>query len=124
MSTGFQLHSGTTSTNTIQLPQNTEQILEAFGLLLRFLLRFPQLISIQINIDKLWTLVPQETRDEYINGSKKDTAPVFDLTAFGYGKLCGKGRLPEVPIVVKVRHISKEAEKKVTEAGGKVLLTA
>lgn len=71
-----------------------------------------------INLDKLWTLLPQETRDEYISGSKKDTAPVFDLLPLGYSKLLGKGRIPEIPIVVRARYVSAEAERKIKEAGG------
>lgn len=97
-----------------------------------------------INLDKLWTLVPAEKREEYIAG-KKDTVPVIDLLPFGYSKVLGKGRLPEVPIVVKARWVSKlvrcpppascvrescesnpipQAEKKITEAGGVVELVA
>ncbi|KAK2730962.1 60s ribosomal protein l28 [Colletotrichum kahawae] len=76
-----------------------------------------------INLDKLWTLVPAEKREEYIAG-KKDTVPVIDLLPFGYSKVLGKGRLPEVPIVVKARWVSKLAEKKITEAGGVVELVA
>ncbi|KAI3545567.1 ribosomal protein L15 [Colletotrichum filicis] len=76
-----------------------------------------------INLDKLWTLVPAEKREEYLAG-KGDKVPVIDLLPFGYSKLLGKGRLPEVPIVVKARWVSKLAEKKITEAGGVVELVA
>ncbi|KAJ9659702.1 60S ribosomal protein L28 [Neophaeococcomyces mojaviensis] len=77
-----------------------------------------------INLEKLWTLVDQETRDAYISGDKKDTAPVFDLLPLGYSKLLGKGRLPDVPIVVRARWVSKEAERKIKEAGGVIELVA
>lgn len=77
-----------------------------------------------INLDKLWTLVDQETRDSYINGDKKDTAPVFDLLSLGYSKVLGKGRLPDVPIVVRARWVSKEAERKIKEANGVIELVA
>ena len=53
-----------------------------------------------------------------------ETAPVLDLLAFGYSKVLGKGRLPEVPIVVRARYFSAEAEKKIKEAGGVVQLVA
>ncbi|KZL85254.1 60s ribosomal protein l27a [Colletotrichum incanum] len=76
-----------------------------------------------INLDKLWTLVPAEKREEYLAG-KGDKVPVIDLLPFGYSKVLGKGRLPEVPIVVKARWVSKLAEKKITEAGGVVELVA
>ncbi|KAJ6262144.1 60S ribosomal protein L28 [Drechslerella dactyloides] len=77
-----------------------------------------------VNLDKLWTLVPAETREKYLNGGSSDTAPVIDLLANGYSKLLGKGRLPEVPVIVKARFVSKLAEKKIKEAGGAVELVA
>merc|ERR1711964_233803 len=75
-----------------------------------------------INLDKLWSLVPVETRDEYVSGKKTDTAPVLDLLPLGYSKVLGKGRIPEIPIVVRARYFSKEAERKIKEAGGVVEL--
>ncbi|KAK2590705.1 60S ribosomal protein L28, partial [Conoideocrella luteorostrata] len=77
-----------------------------------------------INLDKLWTLVPAETRDAYVSGSKKDTVPVLDLLPLGYSKVLGKGRLPEIPLVVRARWVSKLAEQKIKEAGGVVELVA
>jgi large subunit ribosomal protein L27Ae len=73
---------------------------------------------------QLWSLVPAETRDGYLSGEKKDTVPVIDLLPLGYSKVLGKGRLPEVPLVVRARWVSKLAEKKITEAGGVVELVA
>ncbi|KAI0845376.1 ribosomal protein L18e/L15P [Daldinia vernicosa] len=77
-----------------------------------------------INLDKLWSLVPAETRDAYISGEKKDTAPVIDLLPLGYSKVLGKGRIPEIPLLVRARWVSKLAEKKITDAGGVVELVA
>jgi len=77
-----------------------------------------------INLDKLWSLVPLETREAYVSGKKTDTAPVLDLLPLGYSKVLGKGRIPEIPIVVKARWFSKEAERKIKEAGGVVELVA
>ncbi|KAJ4249316.1 60S ribosomal protein L28 [Fusarium falciforme] len=77
-----------------------------------------------INLDKLWSLVPTETRDAYVSGEKKDTVPVLDLLPLGYSKVLGKGRLPEIPLVVRARWVSRLAEKKITEAGGVVELVA
>ncbi|KAB2572994.1 Ribosomal protein L15 conserved site [Lasiodiplodia theobromae] len=77
-----------------------------------------------INLDKLWTLVPAEKRDEYLSAKSADKAPVVDLLTFGYAKLLGKGRLPNVPIVVKARYVSAEAERKIKEAGGVIQLVA
>ncbi|KAK4657291.1 60S ribosomal protein L28 [Podospora pseudocomata] len=77
-----------------------------------------------INIEKLWSLVPLETRDKYVSGAKTDSAPVIDLLANGYAKLLGKGRLPEIPVVVRARYVSAEAERKIVEAGGVIELVA
>ncbi|PNP51698.1 hypothetical protein THARTR1_07695 [Trichoderma harzianum] len=77
-----------------------------------------------INLDKLWSLVPVETREAYVSGEKKDTVPVLDLLPLGYSKLLGKGRLPEIPLVVRARWVSKLAEQKIKEAGGVVELVA
>ena len=38
--------------------------------------------------------------------------------------MLGKGHLPDIPIVVKAKFFSKDAEKKIKAAGGAVLLTA
>lgn len=76
------------------------------------------------NTAQLWTLVPGETREAYLNGKKKDTVPVLDLLPLGYSKVLGKGRIPEIPLVVRARWVSKLAEKKITEAGGVVELVA
>ena len=73
---------------------------------------------------QLWSLVPVETRDAYVSGQKKDTVPVLDLLPLGYSKVLGKGRLPEIPLVVRARWVSKLAEQKIKEAGGVVELVA
>ncbi|KAL4783947.1 ribosomal protein L18e/L15P [Aspergillus varians] len=77
-----------------------------------------------INLDKLWSLVPAEQRDAYVSGKKTDTAPVIDLLSLGYSKVLGKGRLPEVPIVVRARYVSRDAEQKIKAAGGVIELIA
>ena len=65
-------------------------------------------------------------RTKYLDApdKKHDTAPVIDLLSLGYAKLLGGGRLPSIPLVVKARYISKEAERKIKEAGGVVELVA
>jgi len=77
-----------------------------------------------INLDKLWSLVPVEQREKYLADKKSDTAPVLNLLDFGYAKVLGKGRIPEVPLVVRARYFSAEAERKIKEAGGVVQLVA
>ena len=44
-----------------------------------------------VNLDKLWSLVPAEKRDEYLQ-KKSDKAPVLDLLSLGYSKVLGKVR--------------------------------
>lgn len=73
---------------------------------------------------QLWTLVPAESREKYLTKSAGDAVPVIDLLAAGYAKLLGKGRLPDVPVVVKARYVSALAEKKIKEAGGVIELVA
>jgi len=77
-----------------------------------------------VNIDKLWSLVPAEQREKFLSDKSKDSAPVLDLLSLGYSKLLGKGRLPKVPIVVKARYVSAEAERKIKDAGGVIQLVA
>lgn len=73
---------------------------------------------------QLWSLVPVEKRDEYLSKEKGDTAPVLDLLPLGYSKVLGKGRIPDIPMVVRARFFSREAERKIKEAGGVVELVA
>ncbi len=66
--------------------------------------------------------MPEGVYEKAKSGS--DQTPVLDVTKLGYFKVLGKGVLPEVPLVVKAKFFSKEAEKKIKAAGGAVLLTA
>ena len=85
------------------------------------LMRNPQHKPI-INLDKLWTLVPAEVRRNATASSTE--VPVIDTLGAGYGKVLGKGRLPELPVIVKARWVSALAEKKIKEVGGVVKLVA
>ncbi|KAI5790745.1 ribosomal protein L18e/L15P [Peziza echinospora] len=71
-----------------------------------------------INLDKLWSLVPAESREKHLSKKGGDVVPVIDLLALGYAKILGKGRLPEVPFIVKAREVSQLAEEKIKAAGG------
>merc|ERR1712216_695636 len=76
-----------------------------------------------VNVDKLWSMVGLEQRKQY--AKKTDgTAPLIDLTEFGIFKCLGKGKLPPQPIAVKAKFFSKEAEKKIKDAGGACILCA
>jgi large subunit ribosomal protein L27Ae len=43
-----------------------------------------------INLDKLWTLVPEEQKKDLREDS--EVVPVVDTLALGYGKVLGKGK--------------------------------
>ena len=75
-----------------------------------------------VNIDKLWSLVSEETRKKY--ATEKDKAPVIDVTKAGYFKVLGKGRLPNQPVIVKAKFFSKTAERRIKAVGGACILTA
>eukprot|EP01147_Barroeca_monosierra_P004023 gene4023-6463_t len=49
-----------------------------------------------INVDKLWSLLPET----------------------GYFKVLGNGKLPEKPVIVKARYFSRKAEEKIKASGG------
>ncbi|KAJ7569870.1 hypothetical protein O6H91_01G098400 [Diphasiastrum complanatum] len=71
-----------------------------------------------VNVDKLWTLIPEEVRQK-VSGHEK--APLLDVTHHGFFKVLGKGDLPVQPLVVKAKFFSKLAEKKIKEAGMSLL---
>nr|AGE89255.1 ribosomal protein L27Ae [Cryptocaryon irritans] len=75
-----------------------------------------------VNLDKLWTLVSEETRRKY--SDSKDKVAVIDVTKAGYSKVLGKGRLPNQPVVIKARFFSKTAERRIKAVGGACVLTA
>jgi hypothetical protein len=76
-----------------------------------------------VNLDKLWTLVGEDARKEAA-GASASAAPVIDVTAHGIFKVLGKGQLPEQPVVVRAKYVSKLAEKKIKAVGGAVQLVA
>jgi large subunit ribosomal protein L15 len=57
---------------------------------------------------------------ELSTGEQEDKA-VLDLTALGYTKLLGSGRITK-PLTIKVASCSKSASEKVKNAGGQVLM--
>lgn len=88
-----------------------------------------------INLDKIWSLVPESALAD-AQKSKDGTATVIDVTKHvrirpfaptndkGYFKVLGKGALPKVPVIVKAKFFSETAEKRIKEAGGACVLTA
>merc|ERR1712146_585351 len=73
-----------------------------------------------VNLDRLWTLVSEQTRTEYQKEEvkAKGKVPVIDVTQAGFFKVLGKGRLPDQPVIVKAKYFSKSAEKKIKAVGG------
>merc|ERR1739840_70107 len=73
-------------------------------------------------LDKLWSLVSEQTRVKYEKNDKK--APVIDISRAGYFKVLGRGLLPKQPVIVKARFFSRIAEEKIKAVGGACILTA
>ena len=71
-----------------------------------------------INIDKLWTLVPPEVREQANGKGQKDAVPVIDCVANGFFKVTGRGELPNIPFIVRAKDFTKQAEEKIKAAGG------
>merc|ERR1712107_732193 len=69
-----------------------------------------------INLDKLWSLVSEQTRLKY--AGVKDKAPDIDCSRAGFYKVLGKGVLPKQPVIVKARFSSRRAEEKIKAVGG------
>merc|ERR1711917_206805 len=75
-----------------------------------------------INLDRVWSLVSEQTRTNYATNT--DKAPVIDVVRAGYYKVLGKGNLPKQPVIVKAKFFSRIAEEKIKEVGGCCILTA
>ncbi|KRX27378.1 Isopentenyl-diphosphate Delta-isomerase II [Trichinella nelsoni] len=75
-----------------------------------------------INVEKIWSLIPETVRRQYSRSKSK--APVIDVVQSGYHKVLGKGKLPKQPVIVKAKFFSKRAEEKIKKVGGACLLVA
>merc|ERR1719409_1799318 len=73
-----------------------------------------------INLEKLWTLVPEASR----KNSTESKAAVIDVVKSGYFKVLGSGSLPQVPCIVRAKLFSKGAEQRIKAAGGVCELVA
>ena len=71
-----------------------------------------------INISELDQLIDKQTRNKQIQ--KKQGKPYIDLTNLGYHKLLAKGKLTK-PAQIKIAAYSQNAQKKIEEAGGKLI---
>jgi len=77
----------------------------------------------EINVNKLWTLVSEQTRTKYATDAE-GKAPVIDCIRAGFYKVLGHGELPKQPLVVKAKFFSKLAEQKIKAVGGACMLVA
>jgi large subunit ribosomal protein L27Ae len=68
-----------------------------------------------VNLDKIWTLVGDDVRNKYKNTEK---VAVIDALQHGFHKVLAKGRLPEQPLIVRTKFVSRRAEEKIKAAGG------
>ncbi len=75
-----------------------------------------------INVESLWTLVPEDVREQCkISGE----APILDVVNAGFFKVLGKGRLScNQPLIVRAKFFSKDAEQKIKACGGACELRA
>ena len=80
-----------------------------------FHLRKNEYFTPTINVEKIWSVVPDETRETYKNSAE---APIIDLEKLGIFKVLGKGNLPKQAMIVRARVFTDLAEKKIKEAGG------
>ncbi|XP_049628523.1 60S ribosomal protein L27a-like [Suncus etruscus] len=74
-----------------------------------------------VNLDKLWTLVSEQTR---VNAAKNRTgaAPIIDVVGLGYYKVLGKGNLPNQPVIVKVKFFKQKRVEEIKGVGGTCVL--
>eukprot|EP00924_Labyrinthula_sp_SR-Ha-C_P009483 snap_masked-scaffold_2-processed-gene-25.21-mRNA-1 protein AED:0.28 eAED:0.28 QI:0/-1/0/1/-1/1/1/0/149 len=77
-----------------------------------------------INVEKIWSLLPEDVMMKQAKAKDSKNAPVIDVTKHGYFKVLGKGELLDAPVVVKAKDFSKRAQEKIQQAGGACILTA
>ena len=75
-----------------------------------------------INLNRVWSFIPEEQRVKFIAAKDSNNAPVVDVTNYGYFGVLGRGYLPECPIIVKARSFSLEAEQKIKGVKGACVL--
>ena len=74
-----------------------------------------------LNLDRLLTLIPAEVVQQA--KTQKGQVLTIDVTKYGFHKVLGKGQL-SIPVVVKAKFFSKEAEQRIKKAGGACVLIA
>ncbi|XP_059043448.1 large ribosomal subunit protein uL15-like [Mustela lutreola] len=76
-----------------------------------------------VNLDKLWTLVSEQTR---VNAAKNRTgaAPIIDVVRSGHFKVLGKGKFPKQPVILKAKFCNRRAEERIKGVGSACVLVA
>merc|ERR1711862_915643 len=77
-----------------------------------------------VNVERLWSLVGDKKRAYWQEQKNNKKAPVIDVLKSGYMKVIGKGKLPNIPVIVKARQFSRDAEEKIKAVGGVCVLCA
>ena len=70
------------------------------------------------------TAIANSVLEEKQNRVVEILATAIPVRQILYGKVLGKGRLPNLPVIVKARWVSALAEKKIKAVGGVVKLVA
>ena len=71
-----------------------------------------------VNIDTLWALAGEQQYQEAKEGKLGNKAVVVDVVNHGFFKVLGRGTLPKIPLIVRARYFSADAERKIKQAGG------
>jgi large subunit ribosomal protein L27Ae len=74
-----------------------------------------------INLERLLTLVPADVVQQA--KTQKGQTLTIDVTKYGFFKVLGKGQL-SVPLIVKAKFFSRDAETRIKAAGGACVLIA
>uniref|UniRef100_A0A2K6EFK6 Large ribosomal subunit protein uL15 n=1 Tax=Propithecus coquereli TaxID=379532 RepID=A0A2K6EFK6_PROCO len=69
-----------------------------------------------VNLDKLWTLVSEQTQANAAE-NKTGAAPIIDV-------VLGKGKFPKQPVIVKPKFFRRRAEEKIKGVGEACVLVA
>ena len=77
-----------------------------------------------INVEMIWNLVEDGVYDKAKAAGEGGEVPVIDCVRQGIFKVLGKGKIPNVPVIVKAKYFSKMAESKIVAAGGICVLVA
>lgn len=90
----------------------------------RFHMNKNHFLTTTVNIDELWKIAGEQVYVQAKDGKFGKKAVVIDAQKAGFDKVIGRGDLPKIPIIVRARLFSKDAEEKIKSVGGVCELTA